>query len=43
MSSDDKYYTAWTIVELMRQRHIKNINHRLFIEQIRLETICRLK
>ena len=32
MSSDDKYYTAWTIVELMRQRHIKDINHRLFIE-----------
>ena len=27
----------------MRQRHIKDINHRLFIEQIRLETICRLK
>ena len=38
MSSDDKYYTAWTIVEL-----IKDINHGLLIEQVRLETICRLK
>ena len=38
MSSGDKYYTAWTIVVL-----IKDINHGLFIEQVRLETICSFK
>ena len=43
IGSDDKYYTAWTIVELMRQRRVKDIDHVIFMEQIRFETMCRLK